>query len=69
MKIISWNVNGIKSKFKSGNLEDLIKKENPDIYAFRKSKRKMFRKLMDIHFTVILHLKIQGFMELHFIPK
>ena len=40
MKIISWNVNGIKSTYKSGNLEELIKKENPDILCIQEIKTK-----------------------------
>lgn len=40
MKIISWNVNGIKSKYKSGNLEDLIKNEKPDILCIQEIKTK-----------------------------
>ena len=40
MKIISWNVNGIKSTYESGNLEDLIKKEKPDILCIQEIKTK-----------------------------
>lgn len=40
MKIISWNVNGINSKYKSGNLEDLIKNEKPDILCIQEIKTK-----------------------------
>lgn len=40
MKIISWNVNGIKSTYKSGNLEEVIKKENPDILCIQEIKTK-----------------------------
>ncbi len=38
MKIISWNVNGIKSVYKSGNLNELIKSENPDILCIQEIK-------------------------------
>lgn len=38
MKIISWNVNGIKSAYKSGDLQELIKKENPDILCIQEIK-------------------------------
>ena len=40
MKIISWNVNGIKSTYKSGNLKEVIKKENPDILCIQEIKTK-----------------------------
>ena len=40
MKIISWNVNGINSKYKNGNLEELIKKENPDILCIQEIRTK-----------------------------
>ncbi len=40
MKIISWNVNGIKSTYKSGNLKELIKKESPDILCIQEIKTK-----------------------------
>ncbi|MFW9930995.1 MAG: exodeoxyribonuclease III [Candidatus Thorarchaeota archaeon] len=36
-KIISWNVNGIKSSINQG-LESFIKKENPDCFCFQESK-------------------------------
>lgn len=45
MKIISWNVNGIKSKFESGDLEDLINKQNPDILCIQEIKTKDVPKL------------------------
>ena len=40
MKIISWNVNGINSMFKSGNLEELIKKEKPDVLCIQEIRTK-----------------------------
>ena len=40
MKIISWNVNGINSMYKSGNLEELIKKETPDILCIQEIRTK-----------------------------
>ena len=38
MKIISWNVNGIKSTYQSGDLQELVKKENPDILCIQEIK-------------------------------
>lgn len=40
MKIVSWNVNGIRAVHKKGLLEDFIKKENPDILCFQEIKAK-----------------------------
>lgn len=38
MKIISWNVNGIKSAYQSGDLQKLVKNENPDILCIQEIK-------------------------------
>ena len=38
MKIISWNVNGIKSTYQSGDLQELVKKESPDILCIQEIK-------------------------------
>ena len=38
MKIISWNVNGIKSTYQSGDLQELVKNENPDILCIQEIK-------------------------------
>jgi len=38
MKIISWNVNGLRACYSKGSIEELIKKENPDIIAFQETK-------------------------------
>ena len=38
MKIISWNVNGIKSAYQSGDLQELVKNENPDILCIQEIK-------------------------------
>ena len=38
MKIISWNVNGIKSTYGSGDLQELVKKESPDILCIQEIK-------------------------------
>lgn len=69
MKIISWNVNGIKSTYKSGNLEEVLKKKIQIFYVFKKLKLKKFQILMVILFLVILHLKLQIFMEQPFIQR
>ena len=37
MKLISWNVNGIRAAYKKG-LVDFIKKENPDIICLQETK-------------------------------
>ena len=38
MKIISWNVNGIKSTYENGGLESLIKEQSPDILCIQEIK-------------------------------
>ena len=38
MKIIAWNVNGIRSLFKTNYLEELLEKENPDILCIGETK-------------------------------
>ncbi len=40
MKIISWNVNGIRAIDRKGNLAELIEKENPDILFLQEIKAK-----------------------------
>jgi len=37
MKLISWNVNGIRAWYKKGALEELLK-EKPDIFCFQETK-------------------------------
>lgn len=37
-KIIAWNVNGLRSLMKKKDLDDLIKKEKPDIICFGETK-------------------------------
>lgn len=41
MKIITWNVNGIRAIWKKGELQELIKKENPDILGIQETKAEM----------------------------
>ena len=38
MKIITWNVNGIRAIWKKGALQELIKKESPDILGIQETK-------------------------------
>ncbi len=38
LKIISWNVNGIRAIMKKNNLYDLIEKEKPNIICFGETK-------------------------------
>lgn len=38
MKIIAWNVNGMRAMLKKNDLFNLIKKENPDIICFGETK-------------------------------
>lgn len=38
MKIITWNVNGLRAIWKKGNLQELIEKENPDILCIQETK-------------------------------
>jgi exodeoxyribonuclease-3 len=38
MNIIAWNINGLKSLLKTNNLDDLLKKENPDIFCMGETK-------------------------------
>lgn len=38
MKIISWNVNGLRALMSKGNLIPFMNKENPDIMAFQETK-------------------------------
>ena len=39
MKLISWNVNGLRAVMNKGNLIPFINKENPDIMAFDQDAR------------------------------
>lgn len=38
MKIIAWNVNGIRSLLKTNNMDQLIEKENPDVFCIGETK-------------------------------
>ena len=45
MKIISWNVNGIKSTYKNGYLSELVTNEKPDILCIQEVKTQDIPKL------------------------
>ena len=38
MNIIAWNINGLKSLLKTNYLDELLKKENPDIFCMGETK-------------------------------
>ena len=38
MKIITWNVNGLRAVWKKGELQNLIKKHKPDILGIQETK-------------------------------
>lgn len=38
MKILNWNVNGLRAILNKGNLQEFIARENPDIIAFEETK-------------------------------
>ncbi len=38
MKILNWNVNGLRAILNKGNLQEFIAKEDPDIIAFEETK-------------------------------
>jgi exonuclease III len=38
MKIVSWNVNGMRAVWNKGAIQDFIKKESPDILAIQEIK-------------------------------
>ena len=38
MKILTWNVNGLRAVWKKGELQNLIEKENPDILCLQETK-------------------------------
>lgn len=48
MKIVSWNVNGIRAILKKGNLQEFLEKENPDIICLQEIKGE--KSLIDIDF-------------------
>lgn len=38
MKLLNWNVNGLRAILGKGNLQEFIEKENPDIISFEETK-------------------------------
>lgn len=48
MKIVSWNVNGIRSIHKKGNLADFIDRENPEIVCFQETKAHQHQSEVDL---------------------
>ena len=38
IKIISWNVNGLRAVWKKGALQKLVEQENPDIFVLQETK-------------------------------
>jgi exodeoxyribonuclease III len=46
MKIITWNVNGLRAIWRKGALQELIQKENPDIVGIQETKS-LFEQLKD----------------------
>ena len=48
MKIISWNVNGIRAVHKKGLLEPFIKKYKPDIVCFQETKAEQHQSEVDL---------------------
>lgn len=55
MKIISWNVNGIKKRL--NDVKELIEQQNPDIICIQEVKTSDIPEIENSHFMVILHLK------------
>lgn len=43
MKIINWNVNGLRAILSKGDLIDFIRKEDPDIMAFEETKMQEYQ--------------------------
>jgi exodeoxyribonuclease-3 len=41
MKIITWNVNGIRAVWKKGELQNLIKQEKPDVLGIQETKAEL----------------------------
>jgi exodeoxyribonuclease-3 len=50
MKIVSWNINGIRAALKKDNLKDFILSEKPDIIAFQEIKAEEKDVILSEHF-------------------
>jgi exodeoxyribonuclease-3 len=48
MKLISWNVNGIRAVHKKGTLADLIKKQKPDYVCLQETKAEQHQSEVDL---------------------
>ena len=48
MKLITWNVNGIRAVFNKGLLVPFIEKENPDIICFQETKAQEHESPVDL---------------------
>jgi exodeoxyribonuclease-3 len=48
MKLISWNVNGIRAVHKKGSLVELMKQEKPDIACFQETKAEQHQSEVDL---------------------
>lgn len=48
MKLLSWNVNGIRAVHRKGMLEPLIAKEKPDILCLQETKAEQFQSEVDL---------------------
>ena len=66
MKIISWNINGIKSLIKEGFFEELIIKECPDILCLQEKGVQILEKNVKIKFE---KRKIYVIIKKLFVPS
>lgn len=48
MKLVSWNVNGIRAVHRKGYLEDFIKQVHPDIACFQETKAEQHQSEVDL---------------------
>jgi len=48
MKLVSWNVNGIRAVHRKGYLEDFMKQVNPDIACFQETKAEQHQSEVDL---------------------
>ncbi len=51
MKLISWNVNGIRSVLGKGALQNLLQKENPDILCLQEIKAESSQVELPLEFS------------------
>ncbi|MEN9413162.1 MAG: hypothetical protein RLZZ342_249, partial [Candidatus Parcubacteria bacterium] len=48
MKLISWNVNGIRAVHRKGSLAELMKQENPAIVCLQETKAEQHQSEIDL---------------------